>query len=121
MFGWLVSLFARLRGLEIRNQSKFVFIGEQDGPIEQELKERLTTELLKSPTVRRAYLARLGFADNNQEEVALCLSAPFDRELVIRVQSVFKNLFPKDAYMNVLFLTESLEQEVQEVCKPFFR
>src|SRR5688572_14071621 len=112
VFGWIKSWFERTRSLEVRAKADVRFLGEQDGIPERDLKNHLIPKL-RTSHVRAAYLVRVRFADNLMEEVALCISGPEDRDLVFRIASVFKTLFSEENFMNVLFLTDAEETEIE--------
>ncbi len=109
----------------VRRPESFVapairFFGPQDGPPERELKAALAEEFMADPSVERAYLARVCYADPDAFEVALCIRAPEDQELVRRVGAVFARTFGRHEHLDTVFLTEALERELRTVCQPFY-
>jgi hypothetical protein len=98
------------------------FVGEQDGPPERELKEHLATLLKLEKAVHRAYLARVRYNNRENYDVALCLRAtnPDAKQINDRVGRVFAGIFRRDAYLDVLFLSEKQESELLDVCPAFY-
>lgn len=96
------------------------FLGEQDGKPERVLKGRLAESFKLRGEVQRAYLARVISGD--QAGVALCIKARdgADPSLVRQVGSVFASIFAKQAHLDILFLSESQEQALRNVCAPFY-
>jgi len=103
-----------------REEGSVVFVGELTGSAESLLQAALTAELVASPKVARAYLARVAFETDAGEQPALCLRGPEDIDLVRRVGQRFAELFGRDQHMDILFLTEELESQVELVCRPFY-
>jgi hypothetical protein len=99
---------------------KVEFTGEQDGPPEQLLKNRLTEFFRRDKSVRKAYLAKISIG--NQAGVALCLKSQFgpDRGLAEKVGAVFRTIFNAEEHLDIIFLNPNQEAELARVCKPFF-
>src|SRR5882762_9002227 len=94
------------RRISQRREGRIEFLGEQSGPIEDTLKRELTLEFATRPAIRRAYLAKVGFKPDTAPVVALCLLADApDESLVRRVGEIFRRLFAKDVFIDVLFIT----------------
>ena len=110
----------RPRPPERRSESRVRFVCEQDGQVERDLKAALIPELRRSGTVQRAYLARVQYGDEDALEVALCIRAPEDPELVQRVCARFAELFPAAVYLDIVFLSDSQEEQLERVCKSFY-
>ena len=106
-----------------RTESRVEFVGEQDGPNERLLKERLGPVLREASHIQRAYLARIGFQPSDSPSVALCLvsSTGDDIDLVKHVDDVFKTIAPRNVFLDVAFLTAKQEEDVARVCSPFYR
>lgn len=106
-----------------RREARIEFLGEQDGPSERELKTLLQTEFRRFPAIRRAYLARIGFAPGAAASVALCVapSSKVDHAIVEAVSRVFASLFSSDAHLDVVFPDEEQETDLQRVCKSFLQ
>ncbi len=97
------------------------FLGEQDGKPERLLKGRLAESLKYRGEVQRAYLAQVISGD--QAGVALCIKARHgaaDANLVREVGSIFASIFAKQAHLDILFLSESQEAALRDVCAPFY-
>ena len=110
----------RQRPPEIRTETKIRFVCEQDGVAERELKALLAPELL-SRNVERAYLAKIQYQDPRSHEVALCVRGVEDPGLVQTVAGHFAKLFGRAVHLDILFISESQEQELARVCRPFYR
>lgn len=102
--------------------AQLVFLGEQDGPPERELKEQLAKFFLSSSAVRSAYLARIAYGSNSAPVVALCLRNEFgqDQILVESAGNIFASMFGRDEHMDIVFLDERQEAELSKVCRAFF-
>lgn len=96
------------------------FLGEQDGPAEQSLKDRLSDFFKRDRSVYAAYLARVEFG--GQTSVALCLKTPFgrDRGLAEKIGSIFKTIFKANVHLDIMFPNAAEEAELSKVCRPFF-
>ena len=116
-----MSLFGQRRPEE-RTEARVEFLGEQDGPVEQQLKTALSREFAQAPQVLKAYLAKIGFQPAAQTSVALCLNAPgADQSAIVkRVSALFAQLFAKAVHMDILFLSNGQEADLQRVCSAFY-
>lgn len=96
------------------------FCGEQDGPAEQLLKDRLSEFFKRDRSVQAAYLVRVDVA--GQTSVALCLKTQFgsDRGLAEKIGTIFKTIFNAEVHLDIMFLSGEQESEVTKVCSPFF-
>lgn len=96
------------------------FLGEQDGPTEQLLKDRLSEFFKKDRSVRAAYLTRVDVG--GQTSVALCLKTQFgpDRGLAEKIGVIFKTIFNAQVHLDIMFPTTAQEVELNKVCRPFF-
>jgi hypothetical protein len=79
------------RKTEAHTQRTVSFVGEQDGEPERLLTNSLATEFRNVAQLKRAYLARVEYADGTH--VALCLAAPQDPLLVERIGARFSEIF----------------------------
>ena len=77
------------------NRNVIRFIAEQDGPVEQDLKRRLTELFEDHKTVSKAYLAVVDYGTPTTINVALCLRAftSPDESLVQSISTVFASIF----------------------------
>jgi hypothetical protein len=106
--------------LEVRRQASIRFLGEQDGNPERQLKAALIEAFGKFPRLERAYLARVAYGESEAFEVALCIRGSEDRALVKAVGSRFSEIFAGAEHLDIFFLSEQQESELQGVCRPFF-
>ena len=110
------------------------FVGEQDGPPESELKERLA-DSLRPMGVRKAYLAVVSYDERKAPQntsgdgaaalnVALCLSlqdtAAERHNIVERASHDFAAMFGPTQHMDIIFLTDQQEAALKKVCRPFY-
>jgi hypothetical protein len=105
------------------NVSQIHFLGEQDGPPEQVLKEKLMDFFQQDRNIIAAYLAQIHFGDPSQAGVALCLKTQFgtDRDVVEKISQIFSSIFGTHEHMDIIFLNDAQETELVKVCQPFFR
>ena len=98
-----------------------MFIGEQDGSSERELKGRLVALFDQVHLVRRAYLARVKYGDA-QSVVALCMCGKtgHERLLAKQVGQVFGSLFSNHEHLDVIWLKQDQEVELARVCSAFY-
>jgi hypothetical protein len=98
------------------------FLGEQDGPPEQDLKRQLSDYLGCEHQIKRAYLVQIAHDTTSTPKVALCLVGEQTniRQVVQCVGTIFKELFPTAESIEVLFLNELQKTEVNLVARPFY-
>jgi len=96
------------------------FLGEQNGPAEQSLKDRLAELFKRDRSVLTAYLAHVDVC--GQTSVALCLMTQFgpDRSLIEKIGVVFKTTFNAEVHLDIMFPNASQEAELKQVCRPSF-
>src|SRR2546422_2345328 len=99
-----------------------VFLGEQDGPPERDLKARLSEIFVRHGTVHTAFLAIVQYPDSSAHHIAVCMTtaAPEDPALVQEVGSIFRSLFGGHEHLDILFVNGPQEAQLAGVCKPFF-
>jgi hypothetical protein len=96
------------------------FVGEQDGPPERLLKERLSAAFVFHRWLERAYLAQVRYGD--ESGVALCLrcaDGPYEK-LAEVVSEVFKSIFGAHEHLDILFVGEKQELALRQVCRAFY-
>jgi len=107
--------FAEIRVPEVR------FVGEQGGPPERLLKERLAELFRQDRTVSTAYLARVDLGDGSIGVVlGLRSTCGPDKRMIERVGSIFASIFAGQEHLNILFLSDAQEAQLTKVCTPFF-
>jgi hypothetical protein len=99
------------------------FIGEQDGQPERDLKALFVELFLGFPTVERAYLARTDYGDATGVHVALCVKSSVGevKSLNPKVADIFSARFGSHEHLDTLFIRDDQEQELRQVCAPFYR
>jgi hypothetical protein len=97
------------------------FLGEQDGPPEQELKNKLVILFGQLRLVNIAYLAVVRYGDAVSPNVALCVRQPGqNRVFAERVGRVFGPIFGSHEHLDVIWLTPEQETSLAKVCRPFY-
>ena len=106
--------FQELRVLHVR------FIGEQDGLPERLFKHRLVGLFGCEKTVDMAYLARVDLG--GVHGVALCLRAASGSRgsIIASVGQIFSLIFSGQEHLDILFLSESQESQLRQVCRAFY-
>jgi hypothetical protein len=101
---------------------KIHFLGEQDGASEQELKQKLVELLSGVKIIKAAYLAIADYQDGSAPSIVLCLRSErgADTELVGSIGEIFSSMFNAEEHLDVLFANENEENELREVCRPFY-
>src|SRR5688572_23267782 len=118
---WFPFLRAESRPIEERREAKIEYLGEKIGPVEDDLKKGLVAVLEKSADVQRAYLAIISTDGKKSWNVALCLaSKKSDEKLVQELGGVFRRIFGKDQFLDMMFLTDDAESEIRKVCPAFY-
>ena len=105
-----------------RRDEKAEFLGERSGSVENTLKRELILEFATRPDVRRAYLASARFQSQTEPSMVLGIvsARAEDQSLVMRVGEIFRRQFPKDALLDILFLTPEQDADLALVCRPFY-
>jgi hypothetical protein len=108
--------------MERRRSAKILFLGEQDGDIERELKKQLSGCFSGSVHVSYAYLVRTSYSETPGVTVALCIFAKAANrtELLPCIEQVFRGLFHPTQHIDILFLSKVQLQEITKVAKPFY-
>lgn len=101
---------------------QIVFLGEQDGAVERELKSVLTACLAADGEITAAYLVRVSLTETPGISVALCLYPDTkSREALLQcVSTLFRSRFNATQHLDILFLKNTQKLEIDQVAKPFF-
>ena len=107
---------------EVFTPPRIVFVGEQSGAVEDDLKTRFGEILTSTPAVQSAYLARLSYGEASDYSVGLCIrsSVGIDQGLQKRLAQVFAEIFREEEHLDILFMREDQEAELKKVCRPFY-
>lgn len=99
------------------------FISEKTGDAEDVLKAHLREMLIKDKKTQRAYLAAVQYEGHDDFAVALCLvrPGPNSLDLVGKTASAFAELFSSREHLDMILLSNSQVEEIEEVCKPFYQ
>jgi hypothetical protein len=100
-----------------------LFLGEQDGPVERELKAYLAESCFASQRgIFSAYLARVSYWETPGVAVALCLWG--DKEnaaaIVECIGAAFQRQFNAAEHLDIFFMDEVQHQAMGKVAKPFY-
>jgi len=119
--GWLTGKAKPPRPPVVFTPLRITFIGEQAGPVEDDLKSRFGEILSHTPTVQSAYLARLLVGDP-EYTVGLCIRSSVGKDdlLQTRLAWVFKELFRAEEHLDILFIRDDQEAELRKVCRAFY-
>ena len=98
------------------------FVGQQAGPVEDELKSAFQQVFAVTPTVQSAFLARIYRGREPRQSVAVCIRSTIgmDDKVEDRLSAIFKSRFRADQRLDFLFLMEEEEMRLREVCPPFY-
>jgi hypothetical protein len=98
------------------------FIGEQAGPVEDDLKAKCRQVFAELPDIRSAYLARLSYGEPASYSVGLCIRSGVgvDDPLQKRLGQIFTDTFSRDQHLDILFIRDDEEEELKRVCRPFY-
>ena len=103
-----------------RDVQDIVFLGEQDGPAEQQLKERLAALFEQHAGVTKAYLARAVIDGETSVILGLGAAGVDENDLARKVGGVFATIFNPRAHLDVVFLSEDQHAAVSRVCRAFY-
>jgi hypothetical protein len=106
----------------LRKNSHVVFLGEQDGVVERELKTELLSCFTPDMHVSAAFLARVSYEDVPGPHVTLCIRGNEQNasELVQRIGSVFAKQFNSTQKLDIFFMSETQLEAIKRVAKPFY-
>ena len=104
-----------------RDVQDIVFLGEQDGPAEQQLKERLAALLALHGGVTAAYLVRAVIDGETSVILGLRAEGADESELARKIGAVFASIFNPRAHLDVVFLSAEQLAAVSRVCRAFYQ
>jgi len=97
-----------------------VFIGEQDGPAESQLKAQLAHLFARHAGVAQAYLARATLDGQTSVVLAVRADGVDESGLAAEVGAVFAAIFNARAHLDVLYLDADRQAQVRRVCPAFY-
>ena len=97
-----------------------VFVAEQDGIPERELKAKLVEHFVRNRSLESAFLVRVQYGNSEELKVALCLNVRRDVSLARCAAAEFKQMFGSHESLDILFLNRSQLQQIQRAAKPFY-
>jgi hypothetical protein len=119
---WFKKTFGKSTSAETRKERHIRFLGEQDGPPEQEIKARWQSILATFPDVLRAYLAIASFGQSQNYQVVLCIRSKMGNNplVVDALAQPFREMFNAATPLDIIFLNEAQEEDVKKVCRAFY-
>ena len=98
------------------------FLGEQDGPVERQVKARWLPILSAQPQIRRAFLVRASYDGQSGVHVvlALCSNAGADLTLIKSLRVPYAEIFHRDCPLDMAFVSSAQESKIAEVCPAFY-
>ena len=108
--------------METIQTGPILFLGDQDGKTEQELKKQLSGCFSTNAGVESAYLMRVSYETTFGPHVALCINSKASNhsELLRYIGDVFHRLFHATQHMDILFVSESQLAAIDKVARPFY-
>jgi hypothetical protein len=97
-----------------------VFVGEQDGPAESQLKAQLAHLFAQHAGVSEAYLTRASVDGLATVVLGLAADGLDESDFARRVGTVFASIFNARAHLDVLFLDAAQLAQVSGVCRAFY-
>lgn len=107
--------------MEKFNIRKALFLGEQNGVIESELKDGFCHCFSRDSSIELAYLVRVSYADTPTPQVALCLKG--NKNAIHSLEcagEVFTEIFSATEHLDMFFLSDAQIKEINRVAKPFY-
>jgi type III secretion system (T3SS) SseB-like protein len=101
---------------------QIIFLSEQDGAVEQNLKTHLRAQFQCGLEIRKAYLARVRYESSNDQKVALCLvDDDVDRPAIVeRIGTIFRGIFKTTESMDIVFLSAEQQKQIGSIAKAFY-
>lgn len=115
--------FGKSKATEKLSARGIEFLGEQDGPSEKLLKEKLSSIFIEHEFIVAAYLLRVRYEKPEMKSVALCIISTRGavKALVEAVHDLFRKEFARGAHLDIMFPTDKQRLQIDAVCKPFYR
>ena len=104
------------------HSARVLFLREQDGVVERELKSRLVEIFRQFQTVKAAYLVRISYTEVPGISVAVALvGGEEDAESIVpTIGAAFGSFFHANEHMDILFLNPSQIEAVAKVAANFY-
>jgi len=98
-----------------------VFVAEQDGIAERELKAKLVRQFAGNRHLESAFLVRVRYGTSRDLKVILCLNTRRgDVSVAKSAASEFKQMFAREESLDIIFLTHEQLQQVSQIARPFY-
>jgi hypothetical protein len=120
---WFKKAFGKSANtIDAHTKHDVQFLGEQDGPIEQEIKARWRPIFVTFPDVLRAYLTIASYDQLRTHQVVLCIYSKVgeDQLLINALAQPFREMFNSQTPLDITFISSFQEEDVKKVCKPFY-
>lgn len=98
------------------------FLCDQDGPPERRAKEQWSLILQADRNVEAAFLVRVSLDRSTEQTVVLAVrrtGGPY-LALIKALGDVFRGIFVKDVFVDIIFISEQQELQARVVAKPFY-
>jgi hypothetical protein len=100
---------------------ELLLICEQDGEIEQMIKQKFSQLFAAYVEPIRAYLVRVQYTHNHAIGVALCIkTTKEDINLIEQCAQQFSAIFAANQHLDILFINEQQEQIIRKQCGAFY-
>ena len=72
--------------------------------------------------VSKAYLAKVAYGDAQLIAVALCVRVRTASDKIVceKVGRVFASMFSQHEHLDIIFISDTKESELDRLCKPFY-
>ncbi len=118
-----MTFFSRRKKPETVDVGTLIFLREQKGVPEEDLKRGLEQILAKYSNIERAYLAAVQYGRDRAEHVALCIrlrSGVLGEELLGEVESFFNRRFASSQALDIITVNILQERSLAQKCRPFY-
>ncbi len=101
---------------------KIVFIREQGGTPERDFKSTIIESLRENKNVLSAYLAQVDYGNSNDFNIALCVRSNVSNNSKLQkiIGKKFSLMFNTQEHLDIIFIREDQEIELQKICRPFY-
>jgi hypothetical protein len=97
------------------------FVGEQAGPFEHHLKEKLGAAFTREGVIERAYLTHADLGDRTHNVILALMAPGCDHRIIVdQVERIFTSIFHSSQHLDIAFLDHDDELGLRQICRPFF-
>jgi hypothetical protein len=115
--------FGRRRAPDTLHVGGVVFLREQDGAPEQDLKQELVNLFQQRSDVNAAYLVTVSYQGRPEPSIALCITGvpgTSRAEIANAVSTIFARMFVVQEHLDIMFPSGVQEAQLEQVATPFF-